>query len=745
MNRTQFILTASQRFNEARDFWRNWRAEARDDYAFVSGDQWRQEDAAKLEAEDRVAVTFNYSEKMIDAVVGAEVSNRQETRYEPRGVEDSGLADLWNAAASWVRDECNAEDEESDAFRDSLICGMGWTYWHLDTGSDPDGMPVKERVDPLEMYSDPAASRPGLPERRYHFRLMWVPNTEVRDRWPNAIPAIEDDDANRAVIQHGNRYNEETHDDERDRHKDQTQLRFYECVEYEPFYRVANGDEIVELSPDDFSANRDKIEKANLRYIKQKRRVYYYAWFSGETLLEMDKSPCQEGFCYQVITCKRDRNRNTWYGLTRVMKDPQRWANKWLSQILHIINSNAKGGIMAEIGAFVDPQRAQEEWAQADSVTLMNEGAISGKKVMPKQQAPYPSGLDKLMSFALESLPMVTGINLEALGLANREQAGVLESQRKQAAYGLLSPMFNALRHYRKEDGRVLLYFITNYISDGRLVRVGGPENAQYLPLTKQANAPRYDIIVDQSPNAPDTKQKTWEALVEIIPAMLKAGVPIPPDVLDFTPLPTSLAMKWKQFIGQQQQMNQEMQQQMQQLQEENNQLKQDQQVKMQELQFEQQKAAVEIQMEQQQMAAKIQMEREAHEQKMALEMQKAQAQFELESFKQDREFELEGRRAQHEATIQQQKTDNEFRIKAFAEGMAEDGKPDTSERKVSIGIDTSSFAQLMQQFAQQQQQQTQLLTQTMASLAESLSKPRATRLITNESGLPVGSETTVQ
>jgi hypothetical protein len=76
--------------------------------------------------------------------------------------------------------------------------------------------------------------------------------------------------------------------------------------------------------------------------------------FLGSIILKMAPLPYPYGFSYNCMTGKRDRNKRYWFGLVRSMKDPQEWANKWLSQILHIINSNAKGGLIAPKSAFED-------------------------------------------------------------------------------------------------------------------------------------------------------------------------------------------------------------------------------------------------------------------------------------------------------------------------------------------------------------------------------------------------------
>ena len=736
ITKDKFVETANKRWKEGDEFLDSWLTEARDDYDFVSGNQWTDEDKALLEEQQRPCITFNYSEKMVDAVCGAEVSNRQEVTYRPREINDSGMNELWTQAAKWARDNCDAEDEETDAFRDCLICGIGATRTAMEYDEDPDGKIVVSRRDPLDCRYDPAARKPGLVDRRWDGERMWMDPEDARARWPDGlfVGPGDTDSGFTHHIQTGNRYRD-AGDINADIHKDQVEIRVYECIEKETYYRVADGQQMAELSEGEFRQMKKQLDQFGMNYVRLKKKVYYRGYFSGEMLLEWGKSPCQDGFTLNFMTGKRDRNRNYWYGLTRVMKDPQRWANKWLSQILHIVNSNAKGGLMAEEGAFVDPRKAQDEWANPDSITLLREGALSGNKVLQKQMSTYPTGLDRLMEFALGSLPQVTGINLEALGLANREQANVLEQSRKQAAYGLLAPIFDALRRYRKQQGRVLLYFIDNYISDGRLIRIVGDDNAPLIPLTKAPDGLTYDVIVDQSPTAPDVKQRTWEQLMQIIPVMLKEGFPVPPELLQFSPLPTQLVTKWQQYIQQTGGVNpkqvQAMQQQMQELAQENQQLKQDKSIDAAE--FELKKAQAEA--EQQLKIAQAQAEFE-------LEKFKAQADIELEQFKQSHAMEIENRRVTHDAMMQKAKVDSDIKVKAISAGIKPEG-----DGGVSLKLDSGDMEEALQMMAENQKAMMQLVAQmgqmqaeSMAQLQAALTAPK--RVVRDEQGRPVGVQT---
>ena len=249
---------------------------------------------------------------------------------------------------------------------------------------------------------------------------------------------------------------------------------------------------------------------------------------------------------------KRDRNNGWWYGIVRAMMDPQMWANKWLSQILHILNTSAKGGVLIEENSAVDIRKLEEDWAKPDAVITLKTGGLG--RIQEREAKNYPQGLDRLMEFAVNSMPQVTGINLELLGLVQKEQAGVLEAQRKQAGYAILAVFFDALRRYRKMQGRVMLHYIQEYMSDGRLIRIMGANGLeQYVPLVKQGDTAKYDIIVDEAPMSANQKEAVWGMMVQMMPMLMRQE--LPPDfygeLLKYSPLPSSVSQKLSQSLAQ--------------------------------------------------------------------------------------------------------------------------------------------------------------------------------------------------
>ncbi|NJO33421.1 MAG: hypothetical protein HC869_10015, partial [Rhodospirillales bacterium] len=100
------------------------------------------------------------------------------------GADDQGPAELYTGAALYLRDQCNAEDEESDAFQDTAICGMGWTETRVDYDEDPSGKIVIDRIDPLEMAWDVRAAKRNLVDARRLHRAREIDIAVAREMFP---------------------------------------------------------------------------------------------------------------------------------------------------------------------------------------------------------------------------------------------------------------------------------------------------------------------------------------------------------------------------------------------------------------------------------------------------------------------------------------------------------------------------------------------------------------------------------
>lgn len=540
-----------------------WRTQAAKDFSFVAGEQWDPSDKRHLDEQGRPAITFNRVLPIIKSVVGLEINSRQETVYLPRNTEPGQIRanEILTAASQWMSDNTDAEDAQTEAFFDACVCGMGWTGFDVRFDEEPDGLYYEERVNPLEMVWDHTAKEKNLIDARRIFRAYELKLSEVK----RLFPKEHEDDLDAIWVHDLVDFGSDPKpievrrmklDDAKGLDPDHTVFIIHaQWIEREEMYRVETENGLQTISKADwelYKAAAENDPELSLDHIIVQKKIYKQAWLGNKLLGKVKDNLCKTGFTYNCITGTPNRTKRTWFGLVEVMRDPQMMANKWLSQTLHILNTTAKGGILAEQDAFEDIRAAENTYAQPDAITWVKRGAIQNKKITQKPGVGLPTGYSQLLQYAVDSIPQVTGINMELLGMRSANQPGVLEAHRKQSAMTILAPLMDSRRRFNKMVGRCRLDLIQRFFSDGRLIRIAGQEGVQELrPLLKQDTIGDYEVIVAEAPTSPNTKEQTWYVIQQTLPAFKELLTPEAVlTIMEYSPLPQKLIGAFRDMMS---------------------------------------------------------------------------------------------------------------------------------------------------------------------------------------------------
>lgn len=585
LGKDEAMLTFKAWFKGDAKHSQNWRTDAKIDFDFVAGDQWSEKDQALLKDQNRTPITFNRSLTIIKAISGMEINGRHEIAFLPRKLDDAAIDETLTGASKWMADECDGEDEESEAFQNAIICGLGCCEHRMDYEEEPEGKYIEESIDPLEMYWDRTAKKKNIADRRRDFRVRTMPLADAQQLFPGFDSSQLD-----AKWALGNepKTPQKTLEQRRVRDEnasgpladqEEVTLVHVEWWEREDCWCVADpvNNKLLKVSGAVYDRLKERhaqvqalMASANPNYqaqpliaAKGKRKVFKQA-FLGAEILEWGPAKDPERFSRTFITGEFHHNRRTWFGIIATLRDPQMWANKWLSQTLHILNTTAKGGIMAETDAFEDQRDAEQKWARPDGIAWVRRGALGAGKIQPKPGGGDVSGYVELLSMAINATRDVTGINLELIGQKDVNQPGILEAMRKQAGMTVLATMFDSLRRMRKLIGRIRLFYIQNFLSDGRIIRIVGRDGQKSIRLLRDKTLGEYDVVVDDTPTSPNQKQANWVIISSLLPAFkgqLMARPEVFLKILDYSPLPTQMIESIKQMIMQPQQKTPQQQQ----------------------------------------------------------------------------------------------------------------------------------------------------------------------------------------
>lgn len=561
-------------FRDAVDAANTWRKEAQEDFEFVSGKQWTDNEVKAFESQGRPAITVNRIKPLINVLSGYQRLNRYDIEFLPRTSDDVDICQVRKGITKYILDQCQYDMQESRAFLDAAIGGIGWfEVGYKFSDEMDDGEAFVKRVDPFSVYVDPEAHEQDYSDAKYVCRAKWVDKEELISIYPEHKDDIE---AQYAVYDRDEQEVEQAKPDPLWYRAETKKVRLVECWykrrEKETLYYLQDGTTVAQadVTVDMFLSSAIVGQET---VVVDKVRV---CSFVDTVLLEDIDSPYQHGeIPFVPMTVFSFGVGDTPAGLVRDLKDPQREINRRRIQILHILNTSGNGGGWIEEDAMSPAQKAEFERKGAipGHFSEVRPGAISQGKIMERGMQNPPAAIIQAESQATADLTAISGINEALMGvdIPHASSGRAIELKQKQAITHI-APLFDQLRVAKKKIAYLLwgkrghAGVIPQFYTEDKIYRVEGTNGQQFIRVNQQVveqdplgnvihhtlndlSQGEFDIVISDVESSTTQRQAQLWSLVDAVSKLQIPGDMIFDIMLDLSDLPNKeeLKQRWQE------------------------------------------------------------------------------------------------------------------------------------------------------------------------------------------------------
>ena len=564
-------------------WWANleWLEEAEKCHRFKSGDQWSDSDKAKLEAQGRTPLVWNYIHAAIELILGVRAQNP--TRIYPYPVEknDDFLCEILEDIVTYIdTNQVDAENEEAAMFENGMITGIGDVV--VDVGPDPNNPEelqfYQSSLEAYEVLVDPVSRKANLDDARYIIYEKWVTAEDFKIRYPKHIKDMEEiftqgssglyGDLDSATSYVQNDYTNTSLFEYFDQQNKRILVAHYEYKEaYKRYYYVDEQGKSLEITKKE--VKQAKLLPGSIAEIYD-TKVRWMHYIHDRILWEGDSPVYKKSFSLCRLSAYTDKSKRQQkkYGVVKLMIDPQTECNKRWMHTLKLLGKQGVG-VMAEIDAFHDLKQATDSWSDVDAITFMAKGGLN--KIKEKTVPDFPAAPMKLEEMNQAAMKHISGINPDLMGMAQqRREPGINLRLRQRQGMTMLSKLFENNKFTLKEIYKRKLEIISRYMPDTQIRKILG-ETAKYTfeqgyiidrergliaPIRKIRDL-NYNIRMEDAPGGMNKMMSEFTVFMD----MMEKGFPTDPNVvidkLDLSPLEKA---DWKAYIEKQQQGKQQAQ-----------------------------------------------------------------------------------------------------------------------------------------------------------------------------------------
>ena len=412
--------------DQARQFWKRvkdheiekkLRDEAIKNIGYFTGeDQGWDDDGARatLEGEGRPALTLNRTHPIIRLICGARP--KAKVTYMPTEQGKEQTAAVLSSCKDYVDDSNMWEFKEDDALFRSLVLKRAIIELRPNYSRDPRGEIDLHLVNSNDVYCDPDSEERDRSDQQHMIVVKNVSKQEARRMFPGKKTEIEN--LSGYIVNPSTSESRDTNpndgyaDSQADYYNSDTKklsLIYYWYKTYEKVTKIVDATSgKVNDSPLKKAEADQKIAEVggSERFKAIEREFVRINWivFSHDIEFERGTTPWErkdgqntklaENFPFIIEELDR-----IVFGLRQylidfmfMLRDPQKYHNKLASSILHIINTQAKGGYDYETGSLSpENKRKLEDFGSKPGVNIEWEtGALSANKVKPRTPGVMP-------------------------------------------------------------------------------------------------------------------------------------------------------------------------------------------------------------------------------------------------------------------------------------------------------------------------------------------------------------------
>lgn len=539
---------------ETVEYLSEWRDDARVAHEYADSDQWLDEDRQELKKDQRPALTVNLLLRLYNVISGNEITNRFEGKFLPRSLGSEATSEEATGIMKALRQTAHAEFEESAAFRDESICGVGCVEYHENIQGDLQ----LSRVPYSEIAWDPGARKMNYDDAEWVMRGRWIPIRKFKEMFPE----VDLDDVNvqdfATADPYGGSYQESrtirspfssaravtmfdprrrlvlTFEMQKKSHEHQLEMIDPATGETMPIGGDKDYERIAEVYV------REGLAPPGLR--RKIVPIIEQSWWAGEEKVA-DEIVLNEQPSYLFMTGFEAMKEGSihHHGLHHHLKEAQDIVNKAISKMLHILQTAPNNLLMFETGVFDNPKEAQRRVSTTGGLLEMTMGAIQGKRY-EFVEGRYPANFERLFQTFAQFFYEISGINVLAAGQVQdltRVAASTLQ-QVQQQALTVMSVLYDSLRKYRILSSRWFLDYIKNEVPDQRIFNIlNAYGSTEQVVFNKEAIANQeFDVVVSESPSTPSQMIEFWDTITRSggLDLLLQSGVFTPLEVAKIVP-----------------------------------------------------------------------------------------------------------------------------------------------------------------------------------------------------------------